>query len=64
MSTPEPRFNPNSAGTRQATREPGPSAAGAALPLGKKRIRVRFWLAAVVAGAAIWAGIAYGLGFF
>jgi hypothetical protein len=32
------------------------------VPIGRKRIVFRFWLAAIGVGATIWAGIAYGLG--
>lgn len=35
---------------------------GEAVPIGKKRIMYRFWLAAIAVGLMIWAAIAYGLG--
>lgn len=42
--------------------ESGKAAAGAELPVAKKRIMFRYWLGAIAVGALLWAGIAFGLG--
>ena len=62
MPTPDSHLGPNALNTGQAAREYGGTAGGAALPLGKKRIKLRYWLGAIAVSAAIWVGIAMAFG--
>lgn len=55
-------LGPNPPPAANAARDYGEAAVSQVLPIGKKRIMFRFWLAAIIVGGAIWAGIAYGLG--
>lgn len=62
MPTPDPLLGPNAPRIAHAAPEYSGAAAGSAVPISRKRIVFRFWLAAIGIGATIWAGIAYGLG--
>ena len=61
MPTPDSLLGPNAPRTAHAAREYGGAAAGKVLPFGRRRIMIRFWLAAITVGVTIWAGIAFGL---
>lgn len=45
----------------RAEQPPRDAAMGGELPLAGKRVAFRYWLAAIVLGAAIWGGIAFAL---
>lgn len=48
--------------TAEAPHEPSNHSVSGQLPLAGKRITFRYWLGAIVLGAAIWAGIAVAMG--
>lgn len=62
MPTSDQHLGPSAPNAAHAPREYGETVSCAAPPLGRKRIKFRYWLVAIVAGAAIWAGIAIALG--